>query len=49
MTTFQNDGTLSNNRRKRYADRVQAQVMDAIEAAVRRAMQGQDLDDDEPE
>lgn len=49
VTTFQNDGTLSNNRRKRYADRVQPQVMDAIEAAVRRAMQGQALDDDEPE
>lgn len=49
VTIHQNGGTLSNNRRKRYADRVQAHVLDAIEEAVRRAMQGQALDpDDDP-
>jgi len=47
VTIFQNGGTLSNNRRKRYAERVQAQVLDAIEDAVRRAMQGQPLSDDD--
>ena len=47
VTIFQNGGTLSNNRRKRYADRVQAQVLDAIEDAVCRAMNGQPLDDRE--
>ncbi|RZS58760.1 Fic family protein [Sphaerotilus mobilis] len=46
VTIHQNGGTLSNNRRKRYADRVQAHVLDAIEQAVRRAMQGQALDSD---
>lgn len=47
VTIFQNGGTLSNNRRKRYADRVQAHVLDAVETAVSRAMQGQALDDEE--
>lgn len=47
VTIFQNGGTLSANRRKRYADRVQPHVLDAIEAAVSRAMQGQPLDDDQ--
>lgn len=47
VTIFQNGGTLSNNRRKRFADRVQAQVLDAIEEAVGQAMQGQPLGDDE--
>jgi len=47
VTIFQNQGTLSNNRRKRYADRVQAHVLDAIEAAVSRAMQGLPLGDDD--
>lgn len=47
VTIFQNGGTLSNNRRKRFADRVQAHVLDAIEDAVGRAMQGQPLGDDE--
>ena len=40
VTIFQNGGTLSHNRRKRYAERVQAHVRDAIEQAVSRAMQG---------
>ena len=40
VTTFQNGGALSNNRRKRYADRVQPDVLDAIEEAVRQAMEG---------
>jgi len=48
MTIFQNGGTLSSNRRKRYADRVQPHVLQAIEEAVRAAMQGEALDDDEP-
>lgn len=47
VTIFQNGGTLSNNRRKRYADRVQSHVLDAVESAVSRAMRGQPLDDDE--
>ncbi len=47
VTIFQNGGTLSNNRRKRYADRVQTHVLDAVESAVGRAMQGQPLDDEE--
>lgn len=47
VTIFQNGGTLSNNRRKRYAERVQAHVLDAIEQAVSRAMQGQPLDDED--
>lgn len=49
VTTFQNEGTLSNNRRKRYAERVQAHVLDAIEQAVSRAMQGKPLDDETDE
>lgn len=40
VTIHQNGGVLSNNRRKRFAERVQPQVLDAIEDAVRRAMQG---------
>jgi Fic family protein len=48
VTIFQNGGTLSANRRKRYADRVQPHVLDAIEAAVGQAMQGQTLGDEEP-
>ncbi len=47
VAIFQNGGTLSNNRRKRYAERVQAHVLDAIELAVSRAMQGQLLDDED--
>ena len=47
VTIFQNGGTLSNNRRKRYADRVQDHVLDAVEQAVSRAMQGQSLSDDD--
>lgn len=47
LTIIQNGGTLSNNRRKRYADRVQAHVMDAVESAVSRAMRGQPLDGEE--
>jgi hypothetical protein len=47
VTIFQNGGTLSNSRRKRYDGRVQDQVLDAIEGAVRRVMQGQSLDDEE--
>jgi len=47
VTTFRNGGTLSINRRKRYADRVQAHVLDAIEQAVGRAMQGQPLSNEE--
>jgi hypothetical protein len=47
VTTFKNGGTLSINRRKRYADRVQAHVLDAIEQAVGRAMQGQPLSKEE--
>ncbi|MCA3239554.1 MAG: Fic family protein [Curvibacter sp.] len=47
VTIFKNGGTLPNNRRKRYADRVQAHVLDAVEEAVNRAMQGQPLDDAE--
>jgi Fic family protein len=47
VTIFQNGGTLSNNRRRRYADRVQPHVLDAVEAAVSRAMQGQPIDGEE--
>jgi hypothetical protein len=46
VTIFQNGGTLSHNRRKRYADRVQAHVLDAIEDTVSRAMQGLPLGND---
>lgn len=48
VTIFQNGGTLSHNRRKRYADRVQTHVLDAIEEAVNQAMKGQPLDSDDP-
>ena len=52
VTTYQNGGVLSNNRRKRFAERVQTHVLDAIEAAVHRAMHHLPLDDnsahDEP-
>lgn len=47
VTIFQNGGTLSINRRKRYADRVQGHVLDAIELAVSRAMQGLALGEDD--
>ena len=47
MTVFQNGGALSINRRKRYADRVQPHVLDAIEQAVGRSMRGEPLDEDE--
>lgn len=47
VTIFQNGGTLSNNRRKRYADRVQPHVLDAVETAVGRAMRGETLEDEE--
>lgn len=43
VTTYQNGGKLSNNRRKRFSERVQAPVLDAIEAAVAQRMQGQPL------
>ena len=49
VTTYQNGGKLSNNRRKRFADRVQAHVLDAIEAAVARRMLGQLLSDSDDE
>jgi hypothetical protein len=48
VTAFQNGGALSNNRRKRFADRVEGHVLDAIEQAVRRAMDGLPLSDDDP-
>jgi hypothetical protein len=38
VTAFQNGGKLSNNRRKRFADRVQPQVLDEIEACVSKYM-----------
>jgi hypothetical protein len=47
VTIFQNGGTLSNNRRKRYTERVQAHVLDAVEQAVSRAMQGLPLNDED--
>ncbi len=49
VAAFQNGGTLSIKRRKRYAERVQAHVLDAIEQAVSRALQGQPLGDAEDE
>jgi Fic family protein len=42
VTAFQNEGKLSNNRRKRFADRVQAHVLDDIEKTVTRLMQAAD-------
>lgn len=47
VAIHQNGGNLSNNRRKRYADRVPPEALDAIEQAVARAMQGLPLTDDE--
>lgn len=47
VTIFQNGGTLSDNRREKFADRVQAHVLDAVESAVDRAMGGQPMDDEE--
>lgn len=38
VTTYQNGGVLSKSRRKRFAERVQAHVLDAIEKAVARRM-----------
>lgn len=49
VTIHQNGGKLSNNRRKRFAERVQAHVLDAIESAVARRMQGLLLADDDPD
>lgn len=46
VTIHQNGGILSQGRRKRYAGRVQTQVLDAVERAVHRAMQGQPLEED---
>jgi Fic family protein len=40
VTAFQNEGKLSNNRRKRFADRVQPSVLDEIEKTVTRLMHG---------
>lgn len=40
VTAHQNGGKLSNNRRKRFVDRVQAHVLDDIERAVTKRMQG---------
>lgn len=45
ITAYQQGGRLSNNRRKRFAERVPAQVLDGIEAAVAKAMQGEPLGD----
>lgn len=47
VTIHQNGGKLSNNRRKRFAERVQAHVLDAIESAVAQRMQGLPLADDD--
>ena len=47
VTIWQNGGVLSANRRKRFAERVQGHVLDAIEAAVQRRMRGQPLTDDD--
>lgn len=46
VAIFQNGGALSNNRRKRYADRVQPHVLDAVEGAVARVMRGESLEDE---
>ena len=43
----ENGGKLSHNRRKRFAERVQAHVLDAIESAVARRMEGLALAGDE--
>jgi len=47
VTIFQNGGKLSNSRRKRFAERVPDHVLDAVEMAVSRAMQGLPLTEDE--
>jgi tRNA A37 N6-isopentenylltransferase MiaA len=47
VTIYQNGGKLSNNRRKRFAERVQAHVLDEIEAVVARRMAGQPLSETE--
>ncbi len=49
VTIHQNGGKLSSNRRKRFADRVQSHVLDAIEAAVARRMDGLPLSEPEDE
>ncbi|HRL36977.1 MAG TPA: Fic family protein, partial [Ottowia beijingensis] len=47
VTIWQNGGVLSATRRKRFAERVQGHVLDALEAAVQRRMRGQPLTDDD--
>lgn len=47
VTIFQNGGKLSNNRRKRFAERVPDAALDAIELAVNLARQGLPLTQDE--
>lgn len=47
VTAYQQGGKLSNNRRKRFADRVPAKVMDHIEAAVAQRMRGDPLTEQE--
>ena len=49
VTIHQNSGKLTNNRRQRFAERVQSHVLDAIESAVVRRMQGLPLADDDPD
>lgn len=46
VSIFQNGGALSQNRRKRYADRVPPHVLDAVENAVARVMRGESLEDE---
>jgi Fic/DOC family len=45
VSCFQNQGTLSKNRRKQYVGRVPETAFDVIESAVRQAMQGQPQED----
>lgn len=47
VTIHQNAGVLSNNRRKRFAERVPAEVLDAIETTVQAALRGP-LPDEDP-
>lgn len=49
VTIYQNGGRLSNNRRKRFAERVPEPALDAIEMAVSQAMQGLPLSGQEDE
>ena len=49
VTIHQNGGKLSSNRRKRFAERAQSHVLDAIEAAVARRMDGLPLSEPEDE